>query len=160
MSWSMSNYIPKFQAIQLLISSSIDLQFLKSFTIVVLFYRRFILVLRIRYSYFLLFIHFIQKLLPLIIINMIIKYIISCNIFRSLEIKMPMVFTGANVVNARVMCLVIWSPKSKLKMNECFKISSKKIDEVLVVEVEEAMEVLEEEKDGVTSTPTHLLKKW
>ena len=26
--------------------------------------------------------------------------------------------------------------------------------------VEEAMEVLEEEKDGVTSTPTHLLKKW
>ena len=72
---------------------------------------------------------------------------------------MPMVFIGANVVNAQVMCLVIWSPKSKLKMNECYKISSKKIAEVLVVEVEEAMEVLEEEKDGVTSTPTHLLKK-
>ena len=71
---------------------------------------------------------------------------------------MPMVFTGANVVNAQVMCLVIWSPKSKLKMNVCYKISSKKI--VVAQEaVEEAMEVLEVEKDGVTSTPTHLLKK-
>ena len=49
----MSDYIPKFQAIQLLISSSIDLQFLKSFTIVLFLSEIYYLGLGTRTFYYL-----------------------------------------------------------------------------------------------------------